>query len=249
MERPIGFAAAVVLVLCAACSSGGRAGPSWTNSPPPSLFMQAWSPAPGQECAVATERPLPALDAMFDSAAVTRALQAVPDSGTVVYSVAIHRPEEQVRDPIDSVRVRERIDTARIVETTLPEETARRIAEVLRQNVRPSVRGGFLLRIDSPGPRFRRAQSIGCLPAVRNVDEIQRRLRSAAQEGLHGTAVVDISIREDGSVERATVRQSSGDLGVDRAIAGIAEAMEFHPFLVNRIPTAFVLTTPLAIGR
>lgn len=248
MKRPTGFAAAAAL-LCGACASGGAEELSWTSSPPASLFLREKTPAPGQQCTMSPDASVPALDALFDSAAVAGALRAVPGSGAAVFSVAVHRPSERVRDPIDSVRVRETIDTARVVESTLPAERARQIAEVLRQNVRPSVRGGFLLRVDLPGPQLRRAASITCLPAVRNGDGVQRLLRSAAQEGLRGAPVVDISIREDGSTGEVVVRQSSGDIRVDQAAARIAEAMEFHPFLVNRIPTAFVLRAPVAIGQ
>lgn len=240
----IGFT--VVSGLLAGCASGGGSVVS-----PASMWLQAWAPPADQTCSVVGSEPLPALNAVFDSAQVARAVQARAMSGAALFSVSVYPPVER---PSPGIRVLPDTppvpDSVQLVESDMPAGSAQELRGILLKNIRMGVEAGFLLRADAgPEPRFRMAHHFECRPVLRNGDVVRQLLTAAAERGLEGRANVQIFIREDGTVGKAAIHRSAGDARVDEALLGVARAMQFHPARLNRIPVAVPIAIPLAIGR
>jgi hypothetical protein len=163
--------------------------------------------------------------------------------------------------------------SVRIVERSLPEPVAHRIADALHAMMRPqlpSERGwGVLVRVDvADSIRWRIGRQEECPPALANRREIQRSLR----EGLEKVVVRDPGARRVLSTDEArslTMRVFIDSLGavqnaepltilqhraLDSLAMSIARQFRFHPALLNRqpvpvwiqIPIGFQLSPPAA---
>jgi TonB family protein len=221
------IAAAVALFATLGCAT--------TTQDP--LLLSDWKPPGGQACrTTSAPDPLPTLSEVIDStglvSAFNRELSSV--TGYALLSLASDSagPWTRVR-PIES-------DTEPGVQESL--------AKIVSTYLKPAGGRWYLRLRVALGDRthFALGASQMCSSVLRNADEVQRLLKSAADD-LTGRGVVVLHVHTDelGRPGEVMVARSSGDRLLDAAAARIASRMRFHPALNDRVPVAVWTEVPL----
>lgn len=219
------YAAALLLPACAPASPS--ASPSGELA---RLFtLTPWTPPPGQSCEVFGARePLPALDAIFDSAVVHAALAQLPERGAAVLSLQL--------DSLSQPR------HLRVVDATLPESAQAAVQEAFTAHLRPNAPPQILARVRvdvGESVRFVVGKSEGCPPQIRNASEVAAAVRRLAQGAPQsGVAIVAALVNTDGTPSQLRINRSSGNSAVDRIALEAARTARFDPALLDRIPVA-----------
>jgi len=211
---------------------------------PRSLFLAPWRPPHGQKCSV-SKKPLPAVEALFDTAALGRALARFGARGrSVVAALAFW--------PVDTAWHEEygpRPDSLVIVETTLPDSLRGPIRAALLEALRRRIAERLLIRIDlNQEARLRLAPALECPAMVRSKADV-RRFTAALQSSSAppGRAVLQFLIRPDGSLTAFKVQIPSGDPAFDRAALSTVRLLRFTPNLINRIPVPGLVRFPVEV--
>lgn len=238
MVRTLRIVPCAALLFVAACASAPRESPRSGGTSSSLLALTEWSPPPGQTCREVPRRsPLPALEAMFDSTALHATVAQLPAGGSAVVSVwtdTIGKPA-----------------LLRVIDTTLPETSANALQEAFGSTLRAGapVLEHMRVRVDvGTSPRFTRGSNEECLPAMRNAEEVQARLRQLAQEAPRaGTTEVRVRVETDGSLSQVQVAKSSGSIELDRIAVEAARVARFHPGRLDRTPIASWVQFPVNI--
>ena len=211
---------------------------------PRSLFLAPWRPPRGQQCSV-SKKPLPAVEALFDTAALGRAVARFGSRGrSVVAALAFW--------PVDTAWHEEygpRPDSLVIVETTLPDSLRGPIRAALLEALRRRIAERLLIRIDlNQEARLRLAPALECPAMVRSKADV-RRFTAALQSSSAppGRAVLQFLIRPDGSLTAFKVQIPSGDPAFDRAALSTVRLLRFTPNLINRIPVPGLVRFPVEV--
>lgn len=200
--------------------------------------LTPWNPPEGQTCSAAGGKF--ALDALLDSVAAVRAVEALgPVDGALLLSTAV-----------DSAGAVSRFHR---IETTLPESGAEAVATEIRRLVRgnpPGPRLGRILLVITEGrvTTLRSGASRACGPVILNEPAVQRALRAQHWTlGRAGSAVLWLFVDRAGSVARSRVEVSSGDPDLDRALLEAGRTARFLPALIDREPVAMWVQIQLAL--
>ena len=211
---------------------------------PRSLFLAPWRPPRGQQCSV-SKKPLPAVEALFDTAALGRALARFGARGRSVVAALAFWPA----DTAWHEEYGPRPDSLVIVETTLPDSLRGPIRAALLEALRRRIAERLLIRIDlNQEARLRLAPALECPAMVRSKADV-RRFTAALQSSSAppGRAVLQFLIRPDGSLTAFKVQIPSGDPAFDRAALSTVRLLRFTPNLINRIPVPGLVRFPVEV--
>jgi TonB family protein len=211
---------------------------------PRSLFLAPWRPPRGQKCSV-SKKPLPAVEALFDTAALGRAVARFGARGRSVVAALAFWPA----DTAWHEEYGPRPDSLVIVETTLPDSLRGPIRAALLAALRRRVAERLLIRIDlNEAARLRLAPALECPAMVRSKGDV-RRFTAALQSSSAppGRAVLQFLIRPDGSLTAFKVQIPSGDPAFDRAALSTVRLLRFTPTLINRIPVPGLVRFPVEV--
>lgn len=227
MTRILVLATTGLLVSCAG-GSGSR-----------SELLSDWRPPGGQSCSVpAAPARLPPASDLVDPARLQESVVRAVDrrSGYALFSLVQ-----------DTTGAWQRVA---VIESDLPEAEQERLTEVLRPQLRESPHRLLRLRLDLGDPvRMAVGRQEHCAPALRNADEINRRL---VDIGTHyprqATVVVRVRVHTDGTPGDFEMVRGSGDARINEDVLSVVRHMRFHPALHDRIPVEVGAEFPLRIN-
>lgn len=211
---------------------------------PRSLFLAPWRPPPGLKCSI-SRKPLPALDGLFDTAALGRAVARFGARGESMVAALAFWPA----DTAWHEEYGPRPDSLVIVETTLPDSLREPVRAALLDALQRRVAERLLLRIDLNEPaRLRLAPALECPATVRTRTDVRRFTAALQASGAPpGRAVLQFLIRPDGSLTAFKVQMPSGDPAFDRAALSTVRLLRFTPTLINRIPVPALVRFPVEV--
>lgn len=215
-RQRFGPGATVVLAgFVAACAVGPRL-----------TELSPWSPPAGQACRIAG--PEGFLEMLVDSAALVAGIEGLDlHDGTLLLSVRVDSGE---------------VEWVRQIDRLLPRSEARRITELVRDEVRAPADtvawGRLVLRVaGSKVETLALEPSEVCEPALANPDEVADELEAAWRAiRLLGTTRLGLHVDATGRVTAIELERSSGRPAVDNAAAFAARIARFHPAIVDRHP-------------
>lgn len=224
----------LVVLSQGACASG--------RTDPRSLFLAPWRPPPGQKCFV-SKKPFPAIDLLFDTTALGRAIARF-GSGSVVAALAFWPADTAWHEEFGP-----RPDSLVIVETTLPDSSRGPIRAAVLGALRGRIATRLLIRIDlNQEMRLRLAPALECPPLVRSQADLGRYTAAMQSAGVPpGRAVLQFLVRPDGSLAEFKVQIPSGDPGFDRAALSTVQLLRFTPELINQIPVPGLVRFPVEV--
>ena len=219
--------------------SQGACAPGRTD--PRSLFLAPWRPPTGQKCFV-SKKPSPAVDLLFDTTALGRAVARF-GTGSVVAALAFWPADTAWHEEFGP-----RPDSLVIVETTLPDSLQESIRAAVLGALRDRIATRLLIRIDrNQETRLRVAPALECPPVVRQAD-VGRYTAAMQSAGVPpGRAVLQFLVRPDGSLAAFKVQIPSGDPGFDRAALSTVQLLRFTPELINHIPVPGLVRFPVEV--
>jgi hypothetical protein len=193
---------------------------------------------PGRHCELQRSSELPALTAVFDSAAGFAALAALPPSwnGQLVISLSF--------SPTGTA------GQARVLATDLPDSLAsvvlKTVAAAVRDLAAPGLPGARLLAsIGPPGVRLEPATY--CPPEPGPDGNAVARVAvttTGPAPAILRSPRLRLLVREDGAVETVDLEAGSGLAELDREVVERARHQELKPALVDGIPVAVWLRRP-----
>lgn len=219
--------------------SQGACAPGRTD--PRSLFLAPWRPPTGQKCFV-SKKPSPAVDLLFDTTALGRAVARF-GTGSVVAALAFWPADTAWHEEFGP-----RPDSLVIVETTLPDSLQEPIRAAVLGALRDRIATRLLIRIDrNQETRLRVAPALECPPVVRQAG-VGRYTAAMQSAGVPpGRAVLQFLVRPDGSLAAFKVQIPSGDPGFDRAALSTVQLLRFTPELINHIPVPGLVRFPVEV--
>ncbi|HET9709966.1 MAG TPA: energy transducer TonB [Gemmatimonadales bacterium] len=229
-----GIGTLVVLSL-GACASG--------RTDPRRLFLAPWRPPPGQKCFV-SKKPFPAVDLLFDTTALGRAVARF-GSGSAVAALAFWPADTAWHEEFGP-----RPDSLVIVETTLPDSSRGPIRAALLEALQDRITARLLIRIDlmNQQTRLRLAPALECPPVVRSLADVGRYTAAMQTAGVPpGRAVLQFLVRPDGSLSALKVQTPSGNPDLDRVALSTVQLLRFTPEVINRIPVPGLVRFPVEV--
>lgn len=224
----------LVVLFQGACAPG--------RTDPRSLFLAPWRPPPGQKCFV-SKKPLPAIDLLFDTTTLGRAVVRF-GPGSVVAALAFWPADTAWHEEFGP-----RPDSLVIVETTLPDSLRDPIRAAVLGALRDRIATRLLIRIDlNQETRLRLAPALECPPVVGSQADVGRYTAAMQSAGVPpGRAVLQFLVRPDGSLRALKVQIPSGDSGFDRAALSTVQLLRFTPSLINQIPVPGLVRFPVEV--
>ena len=209
---------------------------------PRSLFLTPWRPPPGQKCSV-SKKPVPAVDLLFDTTALGRAVARF-GAGSVVAALAFWPTDTAWHDEFGP-----RPDSLVIVETTLPDSLRGPIRAALLGALQDRIAARLLIRIDlNREARLRLAPALECPPVVRSQLEVRRYTAAIQSAGAPpGRAVLQFLVRPDGSLAAFTMKTPSGNPELDRVALRTVQLLRFTPELINHVPVPGLVRFPVEV--
>lgn len=218
----------------------GACAPAHTD--PRSLFLAPWRPPPGQKCSV-SKRPSPAVDLLFDTTALGRAVDRF-GTGSVVAALAFWPADTAWHEEFGP-----RPDSLVIVETTLPDSLRSPVRAALLGALQDRIAVRLLIRLDlNRETRLRLAPALECPPVVRSQLEVRRYVAAMQSAGAPpGRTVLQFLVRPDGSLSALKVRIPSGNPDLDRVALSTVQLLRFVPELINQVPVPGLVRFPVEV--
>lgn len=202
------------------------------------LAITAWRPPQGQKCTV-DGNDIPDPTSILDPAALAAPLAEVARRGQVLLHLNT-----------DSIGLE--LDTIRVIESTLaPDETLALVEAVRRAYLPPATKTSVATRIllkAGAKPQVTLGPTLGCKPALRSRDDLQRAINAMGHKyKTSAAALVHVFVREDGTVEAAKLEVPTGIAALDEDLLAAARQLVFHPAVWDQQRLAVWVAFPVRL--